>query len=515
MDIEKVDESQNHTWLTHSIVNTLENYTGGKIHTNRESWCKISSDAWIRQVVNGKCVEFEELPDQKYIPYELCLSEEDQAALDLALTEFEQVRIIEHCDDESEKAFYSTVFPTIKSDGSARVILNLKSLNQSVEHKHFKMTTIKDAVSMMRKNCRFVVIDFKHAYFSVLIHPDLRKFFRFLWHGRHFQFRCLPQGYSAAPRIFTKLMKSVYAMFRERGIMIQGYIDDSLHVCYDTDNMTSEIDFVVKTFDDLGLTIHPQKSVFVPTQKVEYLGFVLNSQNMTVAITQKKKQKIAEMAHKLLQKTQVSLREFASFIGNLVATTPGVEYAPLRYKPLEIVKNKALKRAKGDYDGIVYLDGETKRHIQWWYDNVHDTVKQVDIPEVSLVLESDASGTGWGGVCGSHSTGGHWSEEEQDHHINWLELLAAFLTLQTFCRDRRDIHVRMMIDNTTAVACLNKMGSTKTALMSLTSEVYDWLIDRNIRVSATHIPGIKNVKADKASREINVDTEWMLNRQVF
>ena len=41
----------------------------------------------------------------------------------------------EHCDGE----FISTVFLRPKSNGSYRVILNLKSLNESVEYIHFKM----------------------------------------------------------------------------------------------------------------------------------------------------------------------------------------------------------------------------------------------------------------------------------------------------------------------------------------------------------------------------------------
>jgi hypothetical protein len=48
-----------------------------------------------------------------------------------------------------------------------------------------------------------------------------------------------------------------------------------------------------------------------------------------------------------------------------------------------------------------------------------------------------------------------WPIVEQNYHINYLELNAAYLILQAFCRDKSDIHVRILMDNTTAVAVGN------------------------------------------------------------
>lgn len=39
----------------------------------------------------------------------------------------------------------------------------------------------------------------------------------------------------------------------------------------------------------------------------------------------------------------ITIRKFAQLIGKLVASEPGVSYAPLYYKTLEIEKDKALK----------------------------------------------------------------------------------------------------------------------------------------------------------------------------
>ena len=72
-------------------------------------------------------------------------------------------------------------------------------------------------------------------------------------------------------------------------------------------------------------------------------------------------------------------------------------------------------------------------------------------PQVTIY--SDASLTGRGGVVNSTSTHGEqWSEDESKNHINYLEILACFLTLKAFCSDVQNCHVKAMIDNTTAIS---------------------------------------------------------------
>ena len=51
---------------------------------------------------------------------------------------------------------------------------------------------------------------------------------------------------------------------------------------------------------NLGFTIHPIKSSFVPSQEIIFLGIVINTQHMTITLTNEKKVKIHEYAKKLL-----------------------------------------------------------------------------------------------------------------------------------------------------------------------------------------------------------------------
>ena len=52
-----------------------------------------------------------------------------------------------------------------------------------------------------------------------------------------------------------------------------------------------------------------------------------------------------------------------------------------------------------------------------------------------------------------------WLPTEIEHHINYLELLAAFFALQCFQSSLSGKHVKIMIDNTSAVSQINSMGT--------------------------------------------------------
>ena len=52
--------------------------------------------------------------------------------------------------------------------------------------------------------------------------------------------------------------------------------------------------------------------------------------------------------------------------------------------------------------------------------------------------------------------GGRWEENETISHINSIKQLAAFLCLESICKNKSGIHVILRFDNSTAVAYINK-----------------------------------------------------------
>ena len=97
------------------------------------------------------------------------------------------------------------------------MILNLKRLNEEVIYHHFKIGTLATALALVNNNCYIASLDLKDACYSVPIRKGHRKLFRFEWKGHIFEYNVLPNGLALAPRLFTKLMKPVFAFLRLKG----------------------------------------------------------------------------------------------------------------------------------------------------------------------------------------------------------------------------------------------------------------------------------------------------------
>ena len=87
------------------------------------------------------------------------------------------------------------------------------------------METLQSAVAAKHPNYFVASVDLKEAYYSILIFREHRKYFlNFLHNGRKFQFTALVIGLSGRPRIFTKILKPVFATLRS---VSAAYIHDS------------------------------------------------------------------------------------------------------------------------------------------------------------------------------------------------------------------------------------------------------------------------------------------------
>jgi hypothetical protein len=63
---------------------------------------------------------------------------------------------------------------------------------------------------------------------------------------------------------------------------------------------------------------------------------------MTVQVTRSKAEALRELCRVAYNQNSIIIRDLAKLVGSLVACEPGVLYAPIFYKRLEIAKNNAL-----------------------------------------------------------------------------------------------------------------------------------------------------------------------------
>lgn len=421
------------------------------------------------------------------------------------------------CSEPETGEFISTIFIVPKKNGKFRPVINLKYLNEFVHYDHFKQETFKIVLDLLQEGDFLTSIDLSDAYFSIPIHPDFQKYLKFYWKGVLYKFVCLPFGLKSAPFVFTKVLKPVYAWFRQRNIRCSYYIDDSLNMNRDVSICTGNTQTIVSTLDSLGFVINRKKSVLVPTQKIVFFGFVIDSVQFKVFLTEEKVQKIRLKAKSLLEKGFVVVRDLASFIGLIINAFYAVLEAPLHYRCLERNKLVGLG-SEMNFDNEVNLSSQSVDELKWWYENVElKNGKQIRPKQVQFRCRTDASLEGWGAVnmdLNKHANG-RWSFEEKQSHINYLELMAIFYALQVFYPNENGVHIEIQSDNISAVKYVNDMGGiTSEKLDKLAKSIWEWCLIRNIYISANYIPGIQNT-ADFFSRHFSDSIEWMLKRSVF
>lgn len=491
-------------------------FEAGQIRFCLPQWQRITEDRDILKLVEGVVIELSDLPSPtRYI--NMCFSQDQTQAIDSEMKELLRKKVVVPCS-HSPGEFISPIFVVPKKDNKFRMILNLKKLNESVDHHHFKMETLKYALSLISQNCFFCSLDLRDAYFSVPVAPQSQEFLKFVWKGTLYKFTALPNGLASCPRMFTKLLKPVMAHLHKLGFISTIFIDDSLLIAHSEIECIQNVTASLALFELLGFVIHPVKSVLKPTHRIVYLGFVLDSVDMTVTLTEEKKVKIQNFAVQLLDMGVCSVRMLAKFIGQVVASFQGVMYGPLWYRQLEKNKLSGLKLGHGDYDSMVVLSEEAKIELKWWRDHILTAYNFIDTShgDPTFVIFSDASLTGWGCYCELGKTGGHWKNSELGVSINALELKAGLFALQTFASDKLNIHLRLMMDNTCAVSCVNKFGTSHSDICnSITKDIWDFCIVRNIWISAAYVPGVENTAADEESRNTNMDTEWRLNTDLL
>lgn len=478
-------------------------------------WNKYTTDQSILQLIHGAKIDFTCDVIQTAPRMPIHCTSEDKQKIDIEICKYLKLGIIEeteHCDGE----FVNQIFPTPKKSGGVRIILNLKPLNVDIAYEHFKMENFLSVLKLIEQNCFMSSIDLRDAYYSVNIHHSYRKYLRFIWNSKLYQFTCLPNGLTSAPRWFTKLLKPIFAYLRSLGYISVYYLDDTWLMGKTKEQCSDNVNATSRVLLDAGFLINEEKSKFEPSQHICFLGFELDSVEMIVKLPYEKREKIVYYCNLLLEGNEFTIRFVAKVIGTLVACLPAVQYGALFYRYLEYDKIAALAKSAGNFDSHMTLSHEARSEVDWWLKHVLTCSKRINVSPYSLMITTDASKLGWGAVYNEQSTGGRWTLNESNLHINELELQAIYFGLLSFFTNINNEHIRIQSDNMTAVTYINNLGGVKSIRChERVKQIWLWAMNKGIYLSAEFLPGSDNTMADGASRIFDENTEWTLMNSVY
>jgi len=510
------------------VANQNHTPVGGRLRFFHQNWKEIGAPKsvmrWLRR---GYPLPFQKVQGQAPVitlmqrsPPGLIASygrnSEKQRALDAKVKELLAKNAIQEMPP-GEKGFFNRVFLRAKRTGGWRLILDISELNKHLVCPTFKMDTIKTVREAIKVGQWATSIDFSDAYHHVPMRRAHWKYLCFEVGGRRFWYCSLPFGLSTAPRVFTEVLKTLKEWARVLLMLLFQYIDDWLNVASSFQKTWLFTRLFVHKCLDLGLLVNLQKSELIPTQRILFLGRTLDFLQGKVFVSPDSRKSIASKISKTQQFARPPLWLAESLLGVLSSAEKAVPWGRLNLRDLQRCVNQAIKRGRTSFRTVT-MTPRAWTNLSWW--SLDQNLKKGQLfvtPAPSAEVQSDASTTGWGFVLNNQTFQGHWSIKERKLHINVLEL-RVIETVCRLCPDQiRGRTVRFLLDNSTAVAYLNKQGGTRSQYMlNETRRVLTALVNLEVTPVACHIAGALNVLADLASRQGQViATEWRLSDEVF
>ena len=340
-------------------------------------------------------------------------------------------------------------------------MLDVSRLNKFVVKAKFSMESNQSVLNSIQEGDWMVSMDMKDAYFHIPIHSNSRKYLRFTFNSKVFQFRALCFGLTTAPQVFTRVLAPLAKIVHLAGFQIILYLDDWLVVARTRTEVLKAKDFIMNLAQELGIIINLEKSSLEPKQVIDYLGMTIDSLRFWVSPVMKRSNSALKILGEFLSSEWQPAKSWQSLLGHLSSLEKFIPGSRLRMRPLQYHFNRNWD--KTSQRSPIPVPQELKPYLAWLSDPLR-MAKGVSLQRKNpdLRLYSDASREGWGATIEGLHLSGKWSQTEKRSHINTLELRAIWLALKEVLPLVKDKIVAVFGDNTTALAYIQKQGGTRS-----------------------------------------------------
>ena len=252
----------------------VEKFMCGPITNCLEKWANNTQDQFVFNITKfGLTMEFAGVPVCQFaLP--LNFSPVKTEIIDAEISKLLSKGVIINTTTEPNN-YISSIFTRTKKDDSYRIILNLKTFNEFLKFKHCKLELMENALDLIMEGCYFGSADLKDAYYSISIYKNYQEYLKLFWKEEYYQYIVLPNGFSPAVRVFTKVLTPPFKYLKSKEQFSVKDIDDSLLLGEAFEICSKNIWATVALLRELGFTIHQEKSVLVPTQQIIFLWFAI------------------------------------------------------------------------------------------------------------------------------------------------------------------------------------------------------------------------------------------------
>lgn len=494
-----------------------QNYKGvkGRLAKNYDFWVKIGANDFVLDTIkNGYVIPFLSPPPSMFL-------KNNKSALSNAEFVNQEVKDLVDSGCVYEVPFTPYVVNplsvAINKSNKKRLILDLSILNKYVKKERFKFEDWRTALQMFNKNSFLFKFDLKSGYHHFDICPQQQTFLGFCWNDKFYCFSVLVFGLSSSPHIFTKCLRTMVKHWRKNAIDIVLYLDDGFGMASSSELCLQLSNFVKKSLSDAGFLINVEKSIFCPTQQLEWLGILWNSNAFSISIPDRR-------VNDLLQSINHLINIFPAFSARLLAQVTGkiISLSPVFGNLTRLMTRYCYmcieQRFTWDKSLLIKYPDEVKRELEFWKNNVEKMNSKFLSPysPSQTLVYSDASDVACGAYTveiGSKVFHKMWNPVEKSCSSTWREMRAIELSLQSFSSSLTEKSLKWFTDNQNCVHIV-QAGSMKEELQKLAFSIYTICKDNNIVIDIQWIPRIYNAKADYISKMIDHE-DWQISGEFF
>ena len=176
--------------------------------------------------------------------------------------------------------------------------MDLRHVNKCLVKQRVKYEDWKFALAYFTKGSYMFSFDLKSGYHHVEISQDYQTYLGFSWEASDsgdkifYVFTVLPFGLSTAPYVFTKLLKPLEKHWRLQGISLAIFLDDGWGTVQDREDCRATALAIRNDLGSAGFIVNDEKSVWEPTQVLNWLGITWSSILGTLKIVDRRITKI-------------------------------------------------------------------------------------------------------------------------------------------------------------------------------------------------------------------------------
>lgn len=179
-------------------------------------------------------------------------------------------KIVEPCSSD----YASQVVVVVKKrDGTPRVCIDYRALNQTVVKDHYPLPLIDDILDRLQDARVFNSIDLKNGFFHVPVRENDRKYTSFVTHNGQYQFLRVPFGFCNSPAVFQRFINMIFNDMTMKGIALP-YVDDLIIPGVDEEDAINNLKLVLKRAEEYGLEINKKKCQLLQ-KRIEFLGYII------------------------------------------------------------------------------------------------------------------------------------------------------------------------------------------------------------------------------------------------